>query len=153
MMDHLAVLLLLIAGILLAVAGTVILGVAIRSLLRPWWPYPIWLDRWIESRSSRYKNWLGRNYLFRAKDWRNEHGLLHRVDGPALIRPDGTQYWCQHGELHRADGPAVILSYGRQYWYVKDQNITAEVEAWMGANSITWPFNESQQMEFALRWL
>jgi hypothetical protein len=81
------------------------------------------------------------------------HGQLHRVAGPALIYPDGRRYWCQHGELHRVDGPAGISADGRHEWYVQDQNITAEVLAWMGANSITWPFNESQQVEFALRWL
>jgi hypothetical protein len=36
---------------------------------------------------------------------------------------------------------------------VYGRNITKEVAAWMGANSITWPFTEAQQMEFALRWL
>jgi hypothetical protein len=47
----------------------------------------------------------------------------------------------------------MIYPAGTQRWYVQDQNITAEVEAWMAANSITWPFAEAQQMEFALRWL
>jgi hypothetical protein len=81
------------------------------------------------------------------------HGQLHRVDGPAVIYPNGTRVWYLHGQQHRADGPAIIYANGRQSWYVQDREITAEVEDWMGANAVTWPFNESQQMEFALRWL
>jgi hypothetical protein len=85
--------------------------------------------------------------------WWYQHSYLHRVDGPAVIRADGSQYWCQHGELHRIDGPAVIRADGRQGWHVQGQEITAEVLVWMRDNAITWPFTESQQMEFALRWL
>jgi hypothetical protein len=47
----------------------------------------------------------------------------------------------------------MIYSDGSHDWYVQGCEITAEVEAWMGANAITWPFTESQQMEFVLRWL
>jgi hypothetical protein len=85
--------------------------------------------------------------------WRDEHGQLHRVAGPAVIYADGSQSWYQHGKCHRVDGPAVILPSGRHYWYVQGCEITGEVLAWMQANAVTWPFNESQQMEFALRWL
>jgi hypothetical protein len=81
------------------------------------------------------------------------HGQFHRVAGPAEIWTDGTQVWRLHGQLHRADGPAIIYTDGRQSWYVQGCCRTAEIEAWMGANSVTWPFTESQQMEFALRWL
>jgi hypothetical protein len=81
------------------------------------------------------------------------HGRRHRADGPAVIWPDGHREWWQHGQYHRADGPAVIRADHRYDWYVQDREITAEVEDWMGANAITWPFTESQQMEFALRWL
>jgi hypothetical protein len=48
---------------------------------------------------------------------RDEHGELHRDDGPALIWSDGTQEWWQHGERHRDDGPALIRSDGMQVWY------------------------------------
>jgi hypothetical protein len=81
------------------------------------------------------------------------HDQLHRADGPAIIYTNGHQRWYQHDQLHRADGPALIYPDGSSAWYVQGCEITAEVLAWMGANAITWPFNEAQQMEFALRWL
>jgi hypothetical protein len=47
----------------------------------------------------------------------DEHGRLHREDGPAVIWSDGSQNWWQHGKIHRDDGPAVVLADGAQYWY------------------------------------
>ncbi len=53
------------------------------------------------------------------KEWFNDHGDLHREDGPAYIRynPNGSissQSFCINGHLHREDGPASIQydSYG-----------------------------------------
>ena len=48
--------------------------------------------------------------------WKDEHGELHRDDGPAIIDADGSQFWYQHGKLHRDDGPARISWYGTQEW-------------------------------------
>lgn len=31
---------------------------------------------------------------------------LHRIDGPAVIWPDGYKAWYVNGRLHRIDGPA-----------------------------------------------
>jgi hypothetical protein len=91
--------------------------------------------------------------LFRAWTWCDEQARLHRVDGPAVIHANGCHEWYLHGEWHRVDGPAVIYPDGCSEWYVQNRDITAEVLAWMHDNAITLPFNESQQMEFALRWL
>ena len=44
-------------------------------------------------------------------------GILHREDGPAIIRSDGTAIWYLHGKIHREDGPAVTHVSGDQYWY------------------------------------
>jgi len=30
--------------------------------------------------------------------WKNENGYFHREDGPAVIYPDGTQYWYINGK-------------------------------------------------------
>lgn len=49
------------------------------------------------------------------KYYRN--GKLHRDDGPAVIKPDGTQEWYKEGKLHRDDGPAVIYTFGEEQWY------------------------------------
>jgi hypothetical protein len=43
---------------------------------------------------------------------------IHRDDGPALIKIDGTQYWYSHGSIHRNDGPAVIRPDGTQEWWL-----------------------------------
>jgi hypothetical protein len=44
--------------------------------------------------------------------------VFHRVNGPAVIRADGTQEWWRYGRLHREnDEPAVIGANGRQIWY------------------------------------
>jgi hypothetical protein len=32
---------------------------------------------------------------------------LHRIDGPAIERADGTREWYRDGKRHREDGPAV----------------------------------------------
>ena len=47
--------------------------------------------------------------------------ILHRFDGPALIRPNGELKWYQNGLLHRVDGPAWIYPDGKQEWYYKDK--------------------------------
>lgn len=46
--------------------------------------------------------------------WFDEHGDLHRDDGPACILkyPDGSvreESWIQHGAGHRVDGPQFLL--------------------------------------------
>ena len=47
----------------------------------------------------------------------NDKGHYHREDGPAVIYPDGDQFWCRDDQLHREGGPAVIKSNGEQHWY------------------------------------
>lgn len=46
------------------------------------------------------------------------NGKMHRTDGPALIREDGTRVWYIDGKLHRTDGPAVIWADGSKAWYI-----------------------------------
>ena len=55
--------------------------------------------------------------------WRNSEGLTHRDDDlPAIIEPDGTQYWFQNGLKHRdGDQPAVIKQNGTKIWYQNGQ--------------------------------
>jgi hypothetical protein len=91
--------------------------------------------------------------FYSSWEWRNNRGLWHRADGPAVIYSDGHQEWWLHGKWHRVDGPAVIYPNGPRFWYVQGQEITAEVLAWMRDNDVSLPFTKSQQMEFALRWL
>lgn len=49
--------------------------------------------------------------------YNNTQGQLHRDDGPALITPEGTEYWYSGGNIHRSDGPAVIQKDGTRHWY------------------------------------
>jgi hypothetical protein len=85
--------------------------------------------------------------------WKNEINQFHRLDGPAYIKKDGSQYWYVNGKYHRLDGPAYIGRDGSQYWYINDNNITKEVIKWMKCNNISYPFNEETQALFKLRFL
>ena len=38
------------------------------------------------------------NSLDGTLEWRDEKGNLHRLDGPAMIQPDGHQEWRRHGD-------------------------------------------------------
>lgn len=48
------------------------------------------------------------------KYYRN--GKLHRDDGPAVIKPDGTQEWYKEGKLYRKDRP-FIYTYSVANWH------------------------------------
>ncbi len=50
-------------------------------------------------------------------EWTDKYNKPHRDDGPAVIYPDGEQFWYRHGWLHRDDGPAAIEPDGGQSWY------------------------------------
>lgn len=47
--------------------------------------------------------------------------ILHREDGPALERTNGTKIWYKNGLCHRVDGPAAIYSDGDKYWFVNNK--------------------------------
>ncbi|MEJ2031696.1 MAG: hypothetical protein P8Y63_01350 [Deltaproteobacteria bacterium] len=46
-----------------------------------------------------------------------KQGLLHREDGPAVVHPDGTCLWFRHGVLCREDGPPVVFGNGAREWF------------------------------------
>jgi hypothetical protein len=48
-------------------------------------------------------------------------GRRHRVNGPAIEQQDGSRLWYDNDQLHRVDGPAVELASGTREWYVHDQ--------------------------------
>ena len=85
------------------------------------------------------------------------NGRYHRVGGPARIFQESGQYWYVNGELHRVDGPAWLPpEHGwwkeSRRWYVHDHHITDKIEAWMAAKDVSWPWDESTQVEFCLTW-
>lgn len=55
----------------------------------------------------------------RGTQWCLENNKCHRLDGPAVIRADGSKEWWVNGMLHRTDGPAVIWADGYEEWWVK----------------------------------
>lgn len=76
----------------------------------------------------------------------------HRHCYPYMMKHGVYEAWYCADLLHRTDGPAVIQTGGGCYWWVRGQNISEEVEAWMQAHGITWPFTPEQQVDFVLRW-
>jgi hypothetical protein len=53
------------------------------------------------------------------KEWRNEKGVLHRVDGPAVEYAGGTVKWFQSGKHHRVGGPAIVWADSSEQWYIE----------------------------------
>mgnify|MGYP003347731049 CR=1 FL=1 len=47
-----------------------------------------------------------------------QHGVLHRVDGPAVLFFDGDKYWYVNDKLHREDGPAIEKADGSKEWWL-----------------------------------
>ena len=54
-----------------------------------------------------------------------QNGLLHRTDGPAIEYSDGDKFWYQNDKLHRTDGPAVVGSNGYMEWFINGEELTA----------------------------
>lgn len=64
---------------------------------------------------------MSRPYLLKKPDgtqqWFLNYNELHRLDGPAVIMPDGTTKWFRNGKCHREDGPAIETPTGYYGWY------------------------------------
>jgi hypothetical protein len=45
-----------------------------------------------------------------------QHGLRHRINGPALLYQNGTRLWHQYGRKYRKDKPAIIYANGLERW-------------------------------------
>jgi hypothetical protein len=80
-------------------------------------------------------------------------GKRHRSDGPAMIWQDGTQEWWLHGRRHRSDGPAMIWRSGTQDWFLNGRLMTDQIKTWMETKGVTWPWDAETQMEFVITWL
>ena len=50
--------------------------------------------------------------------YRNSNRNLHREDGPAYIRANGTEFWLLNGRAHREDGPAVTMADRTEAWWL-----------------------------------
>ena len=58
-----------------------------------------------------------------TKEWRNETGLFHRGNGPAIEFSDGRLLYFQNGALHRSEGPAVINTDGSRLYFLNDKQV------------------------------
>lgn len=55
---------------------------------------------------------------------RREDRYLHREDGPAVISPEGIQYWLIKDRLHREDGPAIVYPDGYSEYYIEGNEMS-----------------------------
>jgi hypothetical protein len=60
------------------------------------------------------------------KEYKNESGQYHRLDGPAIEWNDGDKVWFINGKFHREDGPAVERNNGRKFWYLNGKEYSEE---------------------------
>lgn len=54
---------------------------------------------------------------------------VHREDGPAIQRSDGSNFWIINNQLHREDGPAIEIFGGFNFWYINGNNVTEQEHA------------------------
>jgi hypothetical protein len=74
--------------------------------------------------------------------------MLHRADGPAIIREDGTQTWFLKGKMHRADGPAFINPNGAHSWYLNGKMYTFNEYV-----TQLFPEDSPERTAFLLKWM
>ena len=60
-----------------------------------------------------------------TKEW-FLNGVQHRENGPATEFPDGHKNWYFNGVLHRLDGPAIEYSDGLKSFYVHGQKVNSK---------------------------
>jgi hypothetical protein len=68
-------------------------------------------------------------------EYRNEQGLLHREDGPAVLCDEGTKYYI-NGLLHREDGPAAVYKDGTSCYYINGLSHREDGPAFEFANGL-----------------
>lgn len=79
--------------------------------------------------------------------WYKDLGKLHREDGPAYIRVDGSKAWFLNGKRHRLDGPALIYADGSEEWWVNGNEVTHKVLSWIGIMTINQNWKEWTDIE------
>jgi len=79
---------------------------------------------------------------------------LHREDGPAIERANGTKEWHLNGKLHREDGPAVERANGTKLWYLNGKRHREDGPAIEWANGTKeWCLNNMALTELEIRQL
>ena len=96
-------------------------------------------DKKVQQETKSYKKTINGNTMY-YKDAAMK--VLHREDGPAVVRADGTKEWYLNGKLHREDGPAVESSSGSKEWYLNGQPHREDGPAFEWANGTkSWWLN------------
>jgi hypothetical protein len=73
---------------------------------------------------------------------------LHREDGPAIERSDGTKCWYLNGKLHCEDGPAIEHSDGTKFWYLNGKRHREDGPAVEGSDGVKhWYLNWERHRE------
>ena len=86
-----------------------------------------------------------------TKEWYVD-GKVQNLKGPAIVRKNGYKAWWLNNHLHRLDGPAVESSDGEKRWRINGMPLPAkEVEKWLKENNIDLSTDEGQ-VAFKLRW-
>ena len=74
---------------------------------------------------------IGMNYrengdiVWYGQDPKSHSAILHRAEGPAIIKPNGDRYWYRYGYLHREDGPAVeYVEKSEFHWFLDGRRVT-----------------------------
>ena len=49
---------------------------------------------------------------------------LHCIDGPAFENKWGHKEWLRHGKLHRLEGPAIVYPNGTVYYCINGKELT-----------------------------
>lgn len=76
---------------------------------------------------------------FGTKRWYNKSGLLHRIDGPAILFVSGSEIWYKNGKKHRIRGPAVTMHERGGEWWVNGYSITfTEYVSFLNKNGINF---------------
>jgi hypothetical protein len=85
--------------------------------------------------------------------WMLPNGDLHREDGPATIRPDGTEYWYLNGLSHREGAPAIQCSDGSRTWVVYDKTHREDGPAveWFNGKKEWWLYGFRQKLTEELK--
>jgi hypothetical protein len=55
--------------------------------------------------------------------WKNEFGMAHREDGPAIVWANGDQGWYYCGVRHRKNGPSIEYANGNREWWVRGRRL------------------------------
>ena len=80
---------------------------------------------------------------------------IHREDGPACERKNGTKIWYKNNQIHREDGPAIeeASSLKLKKWYLFHQRLPdQEIKTWLKENDIDIKTLEGLAA-FKLRWM